>query len=108
MQSNELSASSPLSEQGDGVAGSSYARATINMNVIELPQYKDVIAALTPVLNDLPGKLIAIDGRSGVGKTTLGRYLAWQFNISLVESDLFLIPNQGKLVYLNEVLSHVI
>jgi shikimate kinase len=40
-----------------------------------------------------------------VGKTTLGRYLAWQFNISLVELDLFLIPNQGKLVYMNEALS---
>ena len=77
------------------------------MNAKELPQYKDVITALTSVLYDLPGKLIAIDGQPGVGKTTLGRYLAWQFNISLVESDLFLIPNQGKLVYLNEVLSHV-
>jgi adenylate kinase family enzyme len=78
------------------------------MNTKELPQYNDVITALTPILYDLPGKLIAIDGRSGVGKTTLGRYLAWQFNISLVESDLFLIPNQGKLAYLNEALSHVI
>jgi hypothetical protein len=78
------------------------------MNARELPQYKEVITALTPVLYDLPGKLIAIDGRSCVGKTTLGRYLAWQFNISLVESDLFLIPNQGKLVYMNEALKHVI
>jgi hypothetical protein len=26
----------------------------------------------------------------------------------LVESDLFLIPNQGKLVYMNEALKHVI
>ena len=65
------------------------------MNAQELPQYSDVIRALTPVLHDLPGRLIAIDGRSGVGKTTLGRYLAWRFNISLVESDLFLIPNRG-------------
>lgn len=78
------------------------------MNAKELPQYKEVITALTPVLYDLPGKLIAIDGQSGVGKTTLARYLAWQFNISLVESDLFLIPNQGKLVYLNDSLKHVI
>jgi ABC-type dipeptide/oligopeptide/nickel transport system ATPase subunit len=78
------------------------------MNATELPQYKEVITALTPILYDLPGKLIAIDGQSGVGKTTLGRYLAWQFNISLVESDLFLIPKQGKLVYLNEALKHVI
>ncbi|MEH2562988.1 hypothetical protein [Bradyrhizobium sp. AZCC 2289] len=78
------------------------------MNAKELPQYKEVITSLTQLLYDLPGKLIAIDGQSGVGKTTLGRYLAWQFNISLVESDLFLIPNQGKLVYLNEALARVI
>jgi hypothetical protein len=78
------------------------------MNAQELPQYSDVIRALTPVLHDLPGKLIAIDGRSGVGKTTLGRYLAWRFNISLVESDLFLIPNRGGLVYLKEAMSHAI
>jgi hypothetical protein len=78
------------------------------MNAKELPQYKEVITALTPILYDLPGELIAIDGKSGVGKTTLGRYLAWQFNISLVETDLFLVPNQGKLVYLDEALKHVI
>jgi hypothetical protein len=34
--------------------------------------------------------------------------LAWEFNISLVETDLFLIPNQGKLVYLNDAITHVI
>jgi len=66
------------------------------MNAKELPQYKVVMTALMPILYDLPGKLIAIDGRLGVGKTTLGRYLAWRFNISLVETDLFLIPNQGN------------
>jgi hypothetical protein len=78
------------------------------MNAKELPQYKEVMTTLTPLLYDLPAKLIAIDGRSGVGKTTLGRYLAWQFNISLVESDLFLIPNQRKLVYVDEALAQVI
>jgi len=78
------------------------------MNAKELPQYNEVIRALTPVLHDLPRKLIAIDGRSGVGKTTLGRYLAWRFNISLVETDLFLIANQGRLIYLSEAISHAI
>jgi hypothetical protein len=78
------------------------------MNAKELPQYKEVMTALAPILYDLPAKLIAIDGQLGVGKTTLGRYLAWLFNISLVESDLFLIPNQGQLVYLQDALKHVI
>ena len=55
------------------------------------PAYVHAVSALTPVLDDLPGKIVAIDGRDGVGKTTLGRYLAWQFNVSLIETDLFII-----------------
>ena len=78
------------------------------MNAKELPQHNEANSALTPVLHDLPRRLIAIDGRSGVGKTTLGRYLAWRFNISLVETDLFLIPNQGRLIYLREAISYAI
>ena len=61
-----------------------------------LPAYGLVLNALRPVLRNLGGKLIGIDGRSGVGKTTLGRYLAWQFNVSLIESDLFLHRNTGR------------
>lgn len=38
--------------------------------------------------------MIAIDGRSGIGKTTLGRFLAWYFNSSLLELDLFLANDQ--------------
>ena len=57
--------------------------------------YNLVTASLTPVLTGFPGKVIAIDGRPGSGKTTLGRYLAWHFNISLLETDLFLKDGQG-------------
>jgi hypothetical protein len=78
------------------------------MGGIIRPQYAEVVKALTPVLHDLPPKLIAIDGWPGVGKTTLGRFLAWRFNVSLVETDLFLIPRQGKLVYLEHELSRII
>jgi hypothetical protein len=92
----------------DDVAWLPCIGTTTIMNAKELPQYKAVITALTPILYDLPGKLIAIDGQLGAGKTTLGRYLAWQFNISLVESDLFLIPNQRRLVHLQDALKHVI
>jgi hypothetical protein len=78
------------------------------MNAEKFLEYNEIASALAPILYDLPGKLIVIDGRSGTGKTTLGRYLAWQFNVSLVETDLFLIPNQGELLYLNDALVHVI
>jgi len=58
--------------------------------------YLQAVNALTPLLYDLPGKVVAIDGRDGVGKTTLGRYLAWVFNISLIETDLFMIEGTGS------------
>lgn len=61
--------------------------------------YKEVVSRLTPVLCDLPPKIIAIGGRPGVGKTTLGRFLAYRFNVTLVETDLFLKTGEGTLVY---------
>ena len=70
--------------------------------------YNLATAALTPVLHGLPPVVIAIDGLPGSGKTTLGRYLAWYFNISLVETDLFLIRSQGfkhRMSDLSEVVS---
>lgn len=60
-------------------------------------------AALTPVLAGFPGKIVAIDGRTGSGKTTLGRYLAWHFNVSLLETDLFLKDGQGFTYYLDHL-----
>ena len=56
-----------------------------------LPEYLEVTDALTPVLSNLPPRVIAITGPMGAGKTTLGRYLAWHFNATLLETDLFLI-----------------
>jgi len=40
-------------------------------------KYKLVTNELDVVLDNLPGKLVAIDGRDGSGKTTLGRFLAF-------------------------------
>ncbi|MHA6203496.1 hypothetical protein ACXU4B_03615 [Dyella soli] len=45
-----------------------------------------------------PGQLVAIDGRCLSGKTSMGRFLAWHFNSSLIESDLFLKGN-GEVDY---------
>lgn len=69
--------------------------------------YNLVTAVLTPVLDGLPPVIVTVDGPPGSGKTTLGRYLAWHFNISLVESDLFLKSGQGFKYRLTE-LKHVI
>jgi len=51
---------------------------------------------LKPILADVRSKkLVAITGQSGAGKSTLSRFLAWYFNISLIEADFFLIPHKG-------------
>jgi hypothetical protein len=78
------------------------------MNTKELPHYGKAVSALASMLHNLPGKLIAIDGKSGVGKTTLGRYLAWRFNITLIETDLFIVPRQGRLVYRKDEIDRII
>lgn len=63
---------------------------------IRPPVFDEAAQKLAPLLEDLPPKVVAIDGRSGAGKTTLARFLAWYFNSSLVELDLFL--TEGGLV----------
>ena len=40
-------------------------------------EYIEVIYKLKPILDGLPGKIIAIGGTPGAGKTTPGRFLAW-------------------------------
>jgi uridine kinase len=78
------------------------------MRHTEYPQYAEAVAALEPVLDARDGKVIAIGGWPLSGKTTLGRYLAWQFNVSLIETDLFLIPNNGRLVHREEEIARII
>jgi adenylate kinase family enzyme len=52
--------------------------------------------------------MVGIDGRDGSGKTTLGRYLAWHFNVSLLETDLFLVGNQEELKYYDNQIKRII
>jgi 2-phosphoglycerate kinase len=73
-----------------------------------LPAYQMLVAALTPVMRGLPGVIVTIDGREGVGKTTLGRYLAWTFNVTLIETDLFLIPTPDHLIHLDDQVNRII
>ena len=59
------------------------------------PFFDEAACALKPVLHNLPGKIVSIDGTVGTGKTTLGRFLAWYFNVTLLESDNFLLKGAG-------------
>ena len=69
------------------------------LNAPERPEYARALSYLEPILLGLPPKVVAIDGAHGVGKTTLGRFLAWRFNISLIETDLFLLEGTGRYLY---------
>jgi uridine kinase len=73
-----------------------------------LPAYSIVVRALTPIMRGRRGVIVTIDGRDGVGKTTLGRYLAWQFNVTLIETDLFLIPAEDYLIHLDDQINRII
>ena len=61
-----------------------------------LPGYLLAVSALEAVLGNLPPRIVGVDGRNGVGKTTFGRYLAWHFNVTLIETDLF--ANEGSVL----------
>ena len=54
------------------------------------------------------GVIVTVDGRDGVGKTTLGRYLSWRFNVTLVETDLFLIPATDHIIHLDDQINRII
>lgn len=62
---------------------------------IRPPEYDSLANELMPSLNSLSPTLIAITGSLCAGKTTLARFLAWYFNVALIETDHFLIPHQS-------------
>lgn len=72
------------------------------------PEYGQAIDALKEVLRNLPPVVISIDGAPNVGKTTLGRFLAWTFNVSLIETDLYLIPGLDRYEYERACLKRVV
>lgn len=77
-------------------------------NTFRRVEYQLVLDKLEPVLHGHPPKIITIDGKVGSGKTSLGRFLSWTFNISLLETDLFLIVDQDEFIYRTEEVKSVI
>lgn len=75
---------------------------------IILAAYLQVVEALAPLIRKPRGVIVTIDGRDGVGKTTLGRYLAWHFNVTLIETDLFLIPARDYLFHLDDQVNRIV
>jgi uridine kinase len=62
---------------------------------IHPPEFDDVAKELATLMFNLPPLIVAIDGRDGDGKTTLGRFLSWYFNVTLLETDLYLLGDNS-------------
>ncbi|HAQ83349.1 MAG TPA: hypothetical protein DEH75_23030 [Bradyrhizobium sp.] len=62
---------------------------------IALPGYDALLAALSTALG--PNRdplLIGIDGKAGVGKTSLASWLSWQLGMPAINLDLFIEQNK--------------
>ncbi len=53
-------------------------------------QHRELVSRLEPVIAPWRKLTIAIDGVDNSGKSTLGRFLAWQLGMPLLETDLLL------------------
>ena len=74
----------------------------------ETADHRRVRDAIWSRLNGWRRFIIAVDGVDGVGKSTLGRYLAWQLGMPVIETDLFLIRGSGRLEYHLQSLSDLL
>lgn len=59
-------------------------------------EYKDVFDVIKNLLNDNEKLVIAIDGRCGGGKSTLGALLKEQFDCNIFHMDDFFLPFEMK------------
>ncbi len=70
----------------------------------ETPKYRELRDAVWNALPSWSRFIVAVDGRHGVGKTTVARYLAWQLAMPAIELDTFLKrPCQGYDLRENEL-----
>ncbi len=63
------------------------------------PQHRKLVKRVREVLGPWRKFTIAVDGVDGSGKTTLARFLSWQTEISIIETDLLLDLEKGGLNY---------
>lgn len=60
---------------------------------------EELIKQLQTILQPWRAYLIAVDGRDGVGKSPLSRYMAWKLEVPLVETDLYLANDDCNPAY---------
>jgi uridine kinase len=60
-------------------------------------QHRDLVSRLRPIILPWRKLTIAIDGVDNSGKSTLGRFLAWQLGMPLIETDLLLKDKGGDI-----------
>jgi hypothetical protein len=60
-------------------------------------QHRELVSLLKPVVLPWRKLTIAIDGVDDSGKSTLGRFLAWQLGMPLIETDLLLKSRSGNI-----------
>lgn len=73
----------------------------------ERPEYEAACNA-TADLYARGGGIVAIDGPPGSGKTGLAKYLSWRCDIALIQTDLFVRPDGGRLAYRMEHIRDII
>lgn len=60
-------------------------------------QHRDLLSRFQPVVLPWRKLTIAVDGVDNSGKSTLGRFLAWQLGMPLIETDLLLKNRSGEI-----------
>jgi len=71
---------------------------------LQSEQHTRLREAIRGALDSWRRFLVAIDGVDAAGKSTLGRYLAWQLGMPLIETDLHFNTEQGGLTYHSDAL----
>jgi uridine kinase len=62
-------------------------------------QHKDLVKCVQKALGEWRKFTIAIDGFDGSGKSTLARFLSWQTEISVIETDMILDSEREGFTY---------